>query len=92
MVPNSEKEMRIACEQWLEARARLISGSGAQTLEEYGAASEKLFAAFIRDFRSEDFAVLVGAFRSFRGRLAEASDGSRGYPAWWPETSLQITG
>ena len=50
MVLNSEKEMRIACEQWLHAREHFMRGSGVQFPEDYRAASERLFAAFISDF------------------------------------------
>jgi hypothetical protein len=89
MVLSSEKEMHIACEQWLCARKHIMRGAGAELLEEYCAASERLFAAFIRDFRSEDYAVVAHAFRTFRGCLAESGDGPRAYPAWSPEKSLR---
>ena len=88
MVLNSEKEMRIACEQWLHAREHFMCGSGVQLLEEYRAASERLFAAFISDFGIEEFAVLIWAFKSFRWCLVKSDDGPCAYPAWSPESGL----
>ena len=89
MVLNSEKEMRIACEEWLQAREYFMRRSGVQLLEEYRAASERLFAAFISDFRIEDFAVLTWAFKSFRWCLVKSDDSPRAYPAWSPESGLR---
>ena len=91
MILNSEKEMRIACDEWLQVREHCIGGSGAKPPDEYRAASERLFAAFVRDFRSEDFTFIARAFTSFRGKLVDASEGPRAYPAWWPEKNLRIT-
>jgi hypothetical protein len=89
MIKNSEKEMRIACDEWLHAREQCISGMGAEHLDNYRAASERLFAAFIRDFQTNDFVLMAQAFRNFRGGLANTSDGLRAYPAWWPEKNLR---
>jgi len=89
MILNPEKDLQIACDEWLEARALFMSGSGTRSFEDFSAASEKLFAAFVRDFRSEDFAVLNRAFRSFRGCLVQASKSPGAYPAWRPERNLR---
>jgi len=89
MIKNSEKEMHIASEQWLHTREHCISGSGASVLDEYREASERLFAAFVRDFRSEDFTFIARAFTTFRGKLVETSGAPRAYPAWWPEKNLR---
>jgi hypothetical protein len=91
MVLNSEKEMHIACEQWLQVRESFMTGAGIQHLEEYRAASERLFAAFVRDFGIEDFAVLARAFKSFRWFLVRSGDGPRTYPAWSPKNGLRTS-
>lgn len=91
MILNSEKEMHIACDEWLQVRKHCSGGSVAKLLDEYCATSERLFAAFVRDFGSEDFTFIARAFRSFRGKLVETSEGPRAYPAWWPERNLRIT-
>jgi len=59
MILNSEDGMQIACDEWLQVREHCISGAGAGLMSDYRAPSERLFAAFIRDFHCEDFTVMA---------------------------------
>jgi len=89
VILNFEKELRIACEEWLHVREQFMSGSSAELLDEYRTASERLFAAFISDFQIEDFAILSWAFKSFRWCLVKSAVSARAYPAWSPEHGLR---
>jgi hypothetical protein len=90
MTPVSKHEMELACEQWLKARERFMTSFGAEPPQPYRLASERLFAAFVRDWPGDDFPALSRAFQEFRQALVETHDSRPGYPAWWPEKSLPI--
>ena len=85
-----DKEMEIACDQWLKARECFMKSFAVKPLEQYRRASERLFAAFASDWPNEDYPSLSKAFRTFRQMLVEIHDSSGGYPAWWPEGNFVV--